>query len=58
MSPDELRQDLSHALQCRLVLLAEGGMREIPSGSGSGSGAGSFTDDAKDRWTGLETHET
>jgi hypothetical protein len=73
MSPDELRQHLSHALQCRLVLLAEGGrqespytssfswsngMRGIPPGSGSGSGAGSFTEDAKDRWTGLETHET
>jgi hypothetical protein len=32
------------------------GIRGIASGSDSG--AGSFTVDAKDRWTGLETHET
>jgi hypothetical protein len=50
MSPDELRQHLSHASSFSW----SNGMRGIPSGSGSGS----FTGDAEDRWTGLEGHET
>jgi hypothetical protein len=36
--------------------MSPNGIRGIPSGTGSG--AGSFTDDLKDRWIGLETHET
>jgi hypothetical protein len=33
MSPDELRQHLSHAVQYRLVLLAEGGRKEVQLGA-------------------------
>jgi hypothetical protein len=54
MSPDELRPTKSIASPYTSSFSWSNGMRGIPSGSGSGS----FTDDAKDRWTGLETHET